>query len=37
MFDAEATQLRHALRSADRSGVGRGYLKTLREGVVAYT
>ena len=36
MFDAEATQLRHALRTADRSGVGRGYPKPLRERVVAY-
>jgi hypothetical protein len=36
MFDAEASQLRHALRTADRSGVGRGYPKTLRARVVAY-
>jgi transposase len=36
MFDAEASQLRHALRTADRSGVGRGYPKPLRERVVVY-
>ncbi len=36
MFDAEATQLRHALRTADRPGVGRGYPKALRARVVAY-
>lgn len=37
MFDPEAATLRHALRSANRVGVGRGYPKTLRERVVAYT
>jgi hypothetical protein len=36
MFDAEASQLRHALRTADRSGVGRGYPRSLRERVAAY-
>ncbi len=36
MFDAGATQLRHALRNADRPGVGRGYPKTLRARVIAY-
>jgi hypothetical protein len=36
MFDPEAATLRHALRSADRPGAGRGYPKTLRERVLAY-
>ena len=36
MFDAEATQLRHALRTADRPGAGRGYPKALRARAVAY-
>ncbi|HEU4532506.1 MAG TPA: hypothetical protein VFS00_00265 [Polyangiaceae bacterium] len=36
MFDPEATQLRHALRTADRPGAGRGYPEALRARVVAY-
>ncbi len=36
MFDAETTSLRHALRTTDRPGVGRGYPKALRARVVAY-
>jgi hypothetical protein len=36
MFDAETTSLRHALRTADRPGVGRGYPKALRARVIAY-
>ena len=36
MFDPEAATLRHALRTADRAGVGRGYPKTLRARVLAY-
>lgn len=36
MLDAETTPLRHALRTADRPGVGRGYPKALRARVLAY-
>jgi hypothetical protein len=36
MLDPEAAILRHALRTADRPGVGRAYPKTLRQRVVTY-
>jgi hypothetical protein len=35
-FDAKASQLSHALRTADRPDVGRGYPGALRARIVAH-